>query len=166
MSVDGFKLSTAALILAFLTACGGGGGGSDQSSNVSAVPVAPVVPPTPPPSPVTVANQSVSRSWPEARPDSQGMSEQKLEEAAALALRDGTFGQAFIVIRNGNIIFERYRGITDLEAQAVGRSNPQLSNSSILEQYGTRDKIALRPLGRSANPLPLCCLALPLSRAQ
>lgn len=141
MSVDGFKLSAAALILALLTACGGGG--SDQPSNVSAVPVAPVVPPAPPPSPVTVANQGVSRSWPEARPDSQGMSEQKLEEAAALALRDGTFGQAFIVIRNGNIVFERYRGISDLEAQAVGRSNPQLSKSAILEEYGTRDKNSL-----------------------
>jgi CubicO group peptidase (beta-lactamase class C family) len=140
MSVDGFKIGAAALLLAFLTACGGGGGGSDQPSTVS---VAPLVPPTPSPSPTPVANQGLSRSWPEARAESQGLSEQKLEEAAAAALRDGTFGQAFLVIRNGNIVFERYRGISDLEAQAVGRSNPQLSKSSILEQYGTRDKNSL-----------------------
>jgi len=134
MSLDDLKLSVAALILALLTACSGGGGGSDQPSNVS------VVPPAPPTPTGTGGSQGASRAWPEARPDSQGMSEQKLEEAAALALRDGTFGQAFLVIRNGNIVFERYRGISDLEAETIGKSNPQLSKSSILEQYAKRDK--------------------------
>ncbi len=137
MSVDGLKLSVAALILALLTACSGGGGGSDQPATVS------VVPPTPPTSTDTGGSQSASRAWPEARPDSQGMSEQKLEEAAALALRDGTFGQAFIVIRNGNIVFERYRGISDLEAETIGKANPQLTKSAIVQKYGTRDKNSL-----------------------
>jgi CubicO group peptidase (beta-lactamase class C family) len=137
MSAGGFRLSAAALIVTLLAACGGGGGGSNQSSNV------PVVTPAPPTGAVTSGSQGASRSWPEAKPDSQGLSEQKLEEAAALALRDGTFGQAFLVIRNGNIVFERYRGISDLEAQTLGKSNPQLSKSAILEQYGTRDKTSL-----------------------
>jgi len=137
MSVDGLKLSVVALILAFITACSGGGGGSDQLSNVS------VVAPVPPTSTGTGGSQGASRPWPEARPDSQGMSAQKLEEAAALALRDGTFGQAFLVIRNGNIVFERYRGISELEAETIGNSNPQLSKSSIIEKYGTRDKNSL-----------------------
>ena len=137
MSADSLKLSVAALILAFLTACSGGDGGSDQPSNVS------IVPPAPPTTTGTGGSQGASRAWPEAKPDSQGMSAQKLEEAAALALRDGTFGQAFLVIRNGNIVFERYRGVSDREAETIGRSNPQLSKSSILEQYGIRDKNSL-----------------------
>ena len=47
------------------------------------------------------------------------------------------------MIRNGNIVFERYRGISDLEAETIGKSNPQLSKSSIFEKYGTRDKNSL-----------------------
>jgi CubicO group peptidase (beta-lactamase class C family) len=71
------------------------------------------------------------------------MSAQKLEEAAAMALRDGTFGQAFLVIRNGKIVFERYRGISDVELQSVSNFNPQLSKSAILEKYGTRNRDSL-----------------------
>jgi CubicO group peptidase (beta-lactamase class C family) len=114
----------------FLNACGGTEVSPEQPPIVTIG-----APSTPPIVPSVV--------WPEASAQSQGMSAQKLEEAAAMALRDGTFGQAFLVIRNGKIVFERYRGISDVELQSVSNFNPQLSKSAILEKYGTRNRDSL-----------------------
>ena len=55
-------------------------------------------------------------AWEEATPESVGMSAIKLQEAADAALLEGTFGQAFVV-RDGKIIFEQYRGITEQKPQ-------------------------------------------------
>jgi CubicO group peptidase (beta-lactamase class C family) len=122
----------------FLNACGGTEVSPEQPSLVT-IGQPPIVsigaPSTPPLAPSFV--------WPEASAQSQGMSEQKLEEAAAMALRDGAFGQAFLVIRNGKIVFERYRGISDLELQSVSIANPQLSKSEIIDRYGIRNRDSL-----------------------
>ena len=82
-------------------------------------------------------------AWEEATPESVGMSAIKLQEAADAALLEGTFGQAFVVVRDGKIIFEQYRGITEQEAQVVANASPILSLGDIIERYGTRDKNSL-----------------------
>ncbi len=138
VSLDSFRFCLVFLMFTFLNACGGTEGSPEQPSIVTIVQPPTVsigAPSTPPLVP--------SFAWPEASAQSQGMSEQKLEEAAAMALRDGTFGQAFLVIRNGKIVFERYRGISDLELQSVSNFNPQLSKSAIFERYGTRKRDSL-----------------------
>ncbi len=130
MSLDSFRFCLVFLMFTFLNACGGTEVSPEQPPIVTIG-----APSTPPIVPSVV--------WPEASAQSQGMSAQKLEEAAAMALRDGTFGQAFLVIRNGKIVFERYRGISDVELQSVSNFNPQLSKSAILEKYGTRNRDSL-----------------------
>jgi CubicO group peptidase (beta-lactamase class C family) len=123
--VRSFKTTLCLLGLTFLVACGG------EDSASTPVPIV-----TPPPEIDPLA-------WDEATPESVGMSAVKLQEAADAALLEGTFGQAFVVVRNGKIIFEQYRGITEQEAQVVANASPILSSSDILERYGTRDKNSL-----------------------
>ena len=138
MSLDSFRFCLVFLMFTFLNACGGTEVSPEQPPFVTVVQpriVSIGAPSTPPTAP--------SFAWPEASAQSQGMSEQKLEEAAAMALRDGAFGQAFLVIRNGKIVFERYRGISDLELQSVSIANPQLSKSEIIDRYGIRNRDSL-----------------------
>ena len=138
MSLYSFRFCLVFLMFTFLNACGGTEVSPEQPPFVTVVQpriVSIGAPSTPPTAP--------SFAWPEASAQSQGMSEQKLEEAAAMALRDGAFGQAFLVIRNGKIVFERYRGISDLELQSVSIANPQLSKSEIIDRYGIRNRDSL-----------------------
>ena len=138
MSLYSFRFCLVFLMFIFLNACGGTEVSPEQPPFVTVVQpriVSIGAPSTPPTAP--------SFAWPEASAQSQGMSEQKLEEAAAMALRDGAFGQAFLVIRNGKIVFERYRGISDLELQSVSIANPQLSKSEIIDRYGIRNRDSL-----------------------
>jgi len=138
MSLDSFRFCLVFLMFTFLNACGGTEVGPEQPSLVTILqpPIVSIGTPSTPPS-------APSFAWPEASAQSQGMSEQKLEEAAAMALRDGAFGQAFLVIRNGKIVFERYRGISDLELQSVSIANPQSSKSEIIDRYGIRNRDSL-----------------------
>ena len=103
MSLDSFRFCLVFIVFILLNACGGTEVSSEQTPIVTIVPSVPIVTIVAPSTPPLVP----SFAWPEASAQSQGMSEQKLEEAAATALRDGTFGQAFLVIRNGKIVFER-----------------------------------------------------------
>lgn len=138
MYLNSFRFCLVFLIFTFLNACSGTEVSPEQPSFVTVVqpPIVAIGTPSTPPS-------APSFAWPEASAQSQGMSEQKLEEAAAMALRDGAFGQAFLVIRNGKIVFERYRGISDLELQSVSIANPQLSKSEIIDRYGIRNRNSL-----------------------
>ena len=138
MSLYSFRFCLVFLMFIFLNACGGTEVSPEQPPFVTVVQpriVSIGAPSTPPTAP--------SFAWPEASAQSQGMSEKNLEEAAAMALRDGAFGQAFLVIRNGKIVFERYRGISDLELQSVSIANPQLSKSEIIDRYGIRNRDSL-----------------------
>ncbi len=78
--------------------------------------------------------------WQEVAPEEVGFDAVRLEEAADIALADGTFGQAFIVVKDGKIIFEKYRGITELEAQfaATNLPNALWSVTDFKDRYGER----------------------------
>ena len=138
MSLDSFRFCLVFLMFTFLNASGGAEVGPEPPSLVTIL-QPPIVSIGTPSTPLSAP----SFAWPEASAQSQGMSEQKLEEAAAMAMRDGTFGQAFLVIRNGKIVFERYRGISDLELQSVSIANPQLSKGEIIDRYGIRNRDSL-----------------------
>ena len=60
--------------------------------------------------------------WATASPESMGMNSQLLDQAFDYAFKDGSFTQAAIVIKNGNLVYEKYRGITDNEAENIASS--------------------------------------------
>jgi hypothetical protein len=51
--------------------------------------------------------------WGIASPESVGMNSSLLEEAFNYAFEEGSFTQAALIIKDGKLIYERYRGITD-----------------------------------------------------
>lgn len=93
------------------------------------------------PQPAPIASPSPDPlAWQEVTPEEVGLSSEKLEEAASLALRDGTYGQAFVVVKNGKIAFEKYRGISQQEADFAASRIVELSAADLVSRYGDRDK--------------------------
>ena len=79
-------------ILFVLSSCGGGGSG-----NTPDIPsVQPFV-------------------WEVVTPESQGLGSAKVQAAINFAMEDGKFTQAAIIIKNGKIVGEQYRGISSSE---------------------------------------------------
>jgi len=116
-------------LLAFLIISCGGGGSSSQT-------VAPTIPT--PPTPSSPSHPSV---WDIATPESVGMNPSKLDEAFDYAMLDGSFTQAAVVIKDGKLIHERYRGMTLNEAETLAESLALDNNSlnTLYEQYLQRD---------------------------
>ena len=127
------KLASLACIIALaLQACGGGGGSSSPS--------APAV--TPPPSFVSPHPET----WETQSATDAGFNATALSDAFNYAMQDGSFTQAAMVIRDGKLIQEEYRGIADGEinmlvslASDQGAQDPAFWT----ENYGTRDSASL-----------------------
>ena len=97
-----------ALIVLFslsIVSCGGG------SSSVSDMDNAPIAPPQTYPTHPLV--------WDVVTPESVGMSSSGLEQAFDYVFQDGSFTQAAVVIKDGKLVYERYRGMTDNEANIL-----------------------------------------------
>jgi len=92
------------LCLIFIISCSGGSSQNNESQNGNledaVFPTHPLV-------------------WDVASPESVGMDSQLLDQAFDYAFEDGSFTQAAIVIKNGKLVFEKYRGITDNEAESI-----------------------------------------------
>ena len=83
-------------ILFVLSSCGGGGSG-----NTPDIPSAqPFV-------------------WEVVTPESQGLDSAKVQAAINFAMEDGKFTQAVIIIKNGKIVGEQYRGISSSEKTLI-----------------------------------------------
>ena len=105
------------LIFAILTACGGGGGGSTDTSVT--------VPPSPPP-----AFESPHPDiWETASASEAGFDEDALDSAFEYAVTDGFYTQAVVLIKDGQLVRERYRGITDACLLYTSPSPRDLSTS-------------------------------------
>ena len=57
--------------------------------------------------------------WDVVTPESVGMSSSGLEQAFDYVFQDGSFTQAAVVIKDGKLVYERYRGMTDNEANIL-----------------------------------------------
>ena len=57
--------------------------------------------------------------WEVVSPSSVSMNENKLKEAFDSAFADGTFTQSAIVIKDGKLVYERYRGILEGEINSI-----------------------------------------------
>ena len=95
------------LLFVFLVASCGGSGDSGQSR------LSPTIPSTTPTHPIV---------WDIATPESVGMSKVILDEAFRYAMEDGSYTQAAVVIKDGKLVYERYRGITRNEASILNES--------------------------------------------
>ena len=113
------------ILLFVITSCGGGGGGSEPA----------VTPPPVPPAPPSPTHPVV---WDTALPETVGMDSVKLEEAFEYALQDGSFTQAVVVIKDGKLVSESYRGISSNESNSLAESI-SLDASSLNALYGQRD---------------------------
>ena len=118
------------LIFALLSACGGGGGGSTDTSVT--------VPPSSPP-----AFESPHPAiWETASASEAGFDEDALDSAFEYAVTDGFYTQAAVLIKDGKLVRERYRGITDAEAAGLAAisSLPEGQNAGYWQDlYGDRD---------------------------
>ena len=99
------RIIFASLISLLIISCGGGS--SSNPSNVD-------IPNTP-----SIVNPIHPLIWESATPESVGMSSSRLEEAFNYAFQDGSFTQAAVVIKDGKLVYEKYRGMTNNEANAL-----------------------------------------------
>jgi Beta-lactamase class C and other penicillin binding proteins len=115
----------AGLLSLILISCGGG-----SSSN----PVTTDVPNTP-----SIVNPTHPLIWETVTPESVGMNSSYLDSAIDYAFQDGSYTQAVVVIKDGKLIAERYRGITDNEANNLASELGE--NSTFYKNlYAQRDK--------------------------
>lgn len=112
------------LIFILLSSCGGGGN-------------------TPTPTPDLPA-QNPTFSWEVVTPESQGLSAAKVTAALNFAMEDGRYTQAAIIIKNGKIVAEQYRGIGTSEVtQMVDHAQTSWDADTLNRIYGTRSKNSL-----------------------
>ena len=97
------------LLTFLISSCGGGG----SSSQITAP-----IPPTPP----TSSSPSHPSVWDISTPESVGMVSSRLDEAFDYAMQDGSFTQAAVVIKDGKLVYERYRGMTQNESSSLAES--------------------------------------------
>ena len=117
------------LIFAILSACGGGGGSTDTSVTV---------PPSSPPH----FESPHPDIWETASASEAGFDEDALDSAFEYAVTDGFYTQAVVLIKDGKLVRERYRGITDAEAAGLAAisSLPEGQNAGYWQDlYGDRD---------------------------
>ena len=122
------KLSALA-IASVLVACGGGGGSSETNT------------------PVTTTSPPAFESphpdiWEQATASEAGFEEGLLASAFEYAMTDGFYSQAVLLIKDGKLVKEQYRGITDGEAATLASISalPEAQNAGYWQNlYGARD---------------------------
>ena len=108
-----------------IVSCGSGSSSSPDIEN------APITPPQTYPSHPLV--------WDVVTPESVGMSSSGLEQAFDYVFQDGSFTQAAVVIKDGKLVYERYRGMTDNEANILASTLSE--NSDFYKSlYAQRDQ--------------------------
>ena len=118
------------MIFALLSACGGGGGGSTDTSVT-----------------VTTTSPPASESphpdiWETASASEAGFDGDALDGAFEYAMTDGFYTQAVLLIKNGKLVKERYRGITNAEAAGLASISglPEGQTASYWQDlYGEQD---------------------------
>ena len=115
------------LIFAFISACGGGGGPSGETVTT-----------TPPP----VFESPHPDIWDTVSASEAGFDGDTLDSAFEYAMTDGFYSQAVLLIKDGKLVKERYRGITDAEAATLASVSglPEGQSAGYWQDlYGDRD---------------------------
>ena len=88
--------------------------------------------------------------WEVVTPSSVNMNEVKLSSAFDYAFADGTFTQSAVVIKDGKLVYERYRGILDGESNAIANTTT-LDVATLQFLFGERDQESLSSSWSSAK---------------
>ncbi len=88
---------------------------------------------------VLISNVSEPIIWQKVSPESVGMDSEKLSNAFDLVFVDGSWTQAALVIKDGKLIYERYRGISEGEENTLRNSTSFDSNSNVQDRWGGKD---------------------------
>ena len=115
------------LIFAFISACGGGGRPSGETVTT-----------TPPP----VFESPHPDIWDTVSASEAGFDGDTLDSAFEYAMTDGFYSQAVLLIKDGKLVKERYRGITDAEAATLASVSglPEGQSAGYWQDlYGDRD---------------------------
>ena len=113
------------VLLTLIASCGGGSSSRPDTMDIPSVP-----PQTYPSHPLI---------WNAATPESVGMNSSYLDSALNYAFQDGSYTQAVVVIKDGKLIAERYRGMTDGEANNLASSLGE-SSAFYKSLYAQRDQ--------------------------
>ena len=111
------------LVLFFIVSCSSGSSQNTETENQDSI----------------VTNYpSHPMVWEYSAPESVGMNSSILDQAFDYAFKEGSFTQAAVVIKDGKLIYERYRGITNNESETLASL---LNSSSNLYKdiYGNRN---------------------------
>ena len=117
------------LVFALLSACGGGGS-TDTSVTATT-------------SSATVFESPHPNVWEVATASEAGFDEDALNSAFEYAVTDGFYTQAVVLIKDGKLVKELYRGITDAEAVGLASISglPEGQNVGYWQDlYGDRDE--------------------------
>ncbi len=126
------KLNFLTLSLLFIYSCGGGSNSpSPEIIEPSSFPEHPLF-------------------WEVVSPSSVNLNEAKLNTAFDYAFADGTFTQSAIVIKDGKLAYERYRGILEGEIDSISNST-NLDVETLQFLFGDRDQQSLSSSWSSAK---------------
>ena len=84
-----------------------------------------------------------SHTWAEATPASVGLSATHVTAALNYAIEDGRYTQSAIIVKDGKIIGEEYRSISQTEKNSLIAANAELSNSFLESGLGNRNASSL-----------------------
>ncbi len=92
---------------------------------------------------ILISNVSEPIVWVEVTPESVGMSTSKLSTAFDKAFSDGSFTQAALVIKDGKLIYERYRGIAAGEESTVQNSSSFDTSTNVQDRWGSKNQSSM-----------------------
>ena len=119
-------------VFVFLVACGGGGSGGTTVQNPIPEPPAPSEP-----EPISPFE------WELASPESLGVDPEKIQNAISYAMEDGLYSQAILVVKNGKIVGEEYRGIGEYETLELKTHPGSRVLDESIESFANRDQTSL-----------------------
>ena len=126
-----FCLST---IFVVIVACGGGGGGGGGTARPSQIPES-QAPSEPEPIPPF--------EWELASPDTLGIDSEKIQNVINYAMEDGFYSQAILVVKDGKIVGEEYRGIGEYETQELKNHPGSRVLDESIDSFTDRDATSL-----------------------
>ena len=132
MRTNHCRILSLTTVFVFLVACGGGGSGGTTVQNPIPEPPAPSEP-----APISPFE------WELASPESLGVDPQKIQNAISYAMKDGLYSQAILVVKNGKIVGEEYRGIGDYETLELKTHPGSRVLDESIESFANRDQTSL-----------------------
>lgn len=131
MRTNHWKVLYFSTVFLFLSACGGGGSGS----------IAPGQPPTPQPPSEPESNPPFE--WELASADALGIDSDQVQNAVSYAMQDGLYSQGILVVKDGKIVGEEYRGIGENETRELKNYPGSRVLDESIESFANRDQTSL-----------------------